>query len=86
MAKGRANLFYNGRSQAVRLPKEFRLPGDEVHVHWEGSDLVLTPIPKTLGDIIDLLARHARVDDSFVTAIREAQEEDRQQPPRDVKW
>ncbi|RLB14545.1 MAG: hypothetical protein DRN37_03085 [Thermoplasmata archaeon] len=27
-----AKLFKNGNSQAVRLPKEFRLPGDEVYI------------------------------------------------------
>jgi len=38
-----AKLFMNGRSQAVRLPKEFRFEGDEVFVHREGNRIVLTP-------------------------------------------
>lgn len=37
-------LFPNGRSQAVRLPKEFRMPGSEVLIRREGRSLVLTPI------------------------------------------
>ena len=32
-----AKLFINGRSQAVRLPKEFRLEGDEVFVRIQGK-------------------------------------------------
>ena len=33
-----ASLFWTGRSQAVRLPKEFRFPGDTVLVHRESYD------------------------------------------------
>jgi virulence-associated protein VagC len=43
-AKARAKLFANGRSQAVRLPKEFRMPGREVLVSREGDRLILEPI------------------------------------------
>jgi antitoxin VapB len=39
-----AKLFMNGRSQAVRLPKEFRLPGEEVRIHREGQRIILEPI------------------------------------------
>lgn len=38
-----AKLFRNGRSQAVRLPKEFRFEGDEVEVRREGRRVVLEP-------------------------------------------
>jgi antitoxin VapB len=40
----RAKLFANGRSQAVRIPRQFRLPGTEVLVHREGERLILEPI------------------------------------------
>jgi antitoxin VapB len=40
----RAKLFPNGRSQAVRLPKEFRLPGSEVLIHREGDRLIIEAI------------------------------------------
>lgn len=40
----RARIFWTGRSQAVRLPKEFRFDGDEVLVHREGNTIVLEPI------------------------------------------
>lgn len=42
----RAKLFQNGRSQAVRLPKEFRFEGDEVSVRREGDAVILEPIKK----------------------------------------
>ncbi len=39
-----AKLFLNGRSQAVRLPKEFRMPGKAVNISREGSKVILEPI------------------------------------------
>jgi antitoxin VapB len=41
---GTAKLFKHGRSQAVRLPKEFRLPGTEVRVRRFGRGVLLEPI------------------------------------------
>ena len=38
-----AMLFWNGRSQAVRLPKEFRFQGDEVHIRRVGAAVILEP-------------------------------------------
>jgi antitoxin VapB len=43
-----AKLFQNGRSQAVRLPRDFRLPGDEVYI-------------KKVGDLIMLIPRKSRM-------------------------
>ena len=42
----RAKLFLHGRSQAVRLPKEFRFEGTEVFVRRVGADVVLSKQPK----------------------------------------
>lgn len=39
----RAKLFKTGRSQAVRLPKEFRFDGDTVLIRHEGSAVILEP-------------------------------------------
>jgi antitoxin VapB len=39
----RAKVFWTGRSQAVRLPKEFRFDTDAVLVHREGDAVVLEP-------------------------------------------
>lgn len=38
-----AKLFENGRSQAVRLPKEYRFNGDEVSVNKIGDLVILMP-------------------------------------------
>lgn len=38
-----AKLFRNGRSQAVRLPKEFRFEGEKVYVRRMGNAVVLLP-------------------------------------------
>jgi antitoxin VapB len=40
-----AKLFTHGGSQAVRLPKEFRFEGSEVHVRRVGGDVVLSARP-----------------------------------------
>lgn len=39
-----AKLFRNGRSQAVRLPKEFRFPGDRVRIRKTRNGVLLQPI------------------------------------------
>ena len=39
-----AKLFLNGRSQAVRLPKEFRMPGTAVNISRDGNKVILEPI------------------------------------------
>ena len=36
-----AKLFKNGQSQAVRLPKEFRMTGNEVYIKRQGEAIVL---------------------------------------------
>jgi antitoxin VapB len=40
----RAKLFWNGRSQAVRLPKEFRFEGEEVEIRREGGKVILEEV------------------------------------------
>lgn len=52
----RAKLFMHGRSQAVRLPKEFRFEGSEVFVRRVGADVVLSSQPKApMQDLLDAL-------------------------------
>jgi antitoxin VapB len=41
-----AKLFQNGRSQAVRLPKEFQFNGKEVYIQKHGEAIILTPHEK----------------------------------------
>lgn len=45
-----AKIFQNGRSQAVRLPKEFRFEGKEVYIHREGSKVILSEKPNSWED------------------------------------
>jgi antitoxin VapB len=39
-------LFRNGRSQAVRIPRDFELPGDEAIIRKDGDKLVIEPVRK----------------------------------------
>lgn len=52
----RVHLFRNGRNQAVRIPREFELPGDEAILRHEPSTgrLILEPAPRK--DLADLIA------------------------------
>lgn len=43
MSGKRAKVFWSGRSQAVRLPKEFRFDTDTVLVRRDGDSLILEP-------------------------------------------
>ncbi len=42
-----AKLFKNGRSQAVRLPKEFRFEGTEVRISKQGEKVILEPVSRS---------------------------------------
>ena len=49
-------LFRNGRNQAVRIPREFELPGEDAVMRKEGDRLVIEPRSKpTLAEVIDWL-------------------------------
>lgn len=51
-----AKLFRNNRSQAVRIPVEFELPGDRVLIHRDGDKLIIEPASRPT-NIIELLAK-----------------------------
>jgi antitoxin VapB len=51
-----ASVFWTGRSQAVRLPKEFRFDTDSVFVHREGSSVVLEPASEWPRDYVKSFA------------------------------
>ena len=42
-----AKIFQNGRSQAVRLPKEFRFKGSEVRISKKGDKVILEPLERS---------------------------------------
>lgn len=65
-----AKLFANGKSQAVRLPKECRFPGDEVYAKKVGDAVLLFPKDKVwqifmegLGGFSDDFLSEGRVED-----------------------
>ena len=50
-----AKIFRSGNSQAVRIPKEFQLEGDEVEIQKKGNSLVLRPKKKSLSSLVESL-------------------------------
>ena len=56
-------LFKNGRNQAVRIPREFELPGHDAVIRKEGNRLIIEPSePKTL---LAVLADLKPLDEKF---------------------
>jgi antitoxin VapB len=52
----RVKLFKNGRNQAVRIPREFELPGQDAILRKEGTRLVLEPCaPQSLLELLKTL-------------------------------
>ena len=56
-------LFRNGRNQALRIPREFELDGDEAIIRKEGDRLIVEPIRK--GRLLALLGTLDPLDESF---------------------
>ena len=56
-------LFRNGRNQALRIPREFELEGEEALIHKEGDRLIVEPIRK--GRLLALLASLDPLTESF---------------------
>lgn len=65
-----AKIFWTGRSQAVRLPKEFRFDVDQVRIRREGDAVILEPVP---ADWNWLKALVGPVDEDFEKAVNEPQ-------------
>ena len=63
-----AKVFWSGRSQAVRLPKEFRFEQAEVRIRRQGQAVILEPVPTDWG-WLDALS--GPVDQDFVSAVDE---------------
>jgi antitoxin VapB len=47
-----AKVFQNGRSQAIRLPKEYRVDTNEVYIEKIGHSLIIVPKEKSKWDIM----------------------------------
>lgn len=67
-----AKVFQNGRSQAIRIPKELRVDTDEVYIEKVGNTLVIKPKPKDKWD---------KFFDEFSEVDTEGFLEERVQPP-----
>ena len=72
-----AKVFMTGRSQAVRLPKEFRFKSDQVRIRAEGSSVILEPIEGDWDWLEDLHALGPLDPDVVESATEEVPEQDR---------
>ena len=59
----RVRLFRNGHNQAVRIPVEFELPGDEAIMHRDGDRLVIEPVRKR--GLVALLKTMKPIEENF---------------------
>ena len=59
-----AKLFRNNRSQAIRIPVEFELPGEKALISREGNRLIIEPAP-TGGGLLELLATWEPLEEEF---------------------
>ena len=55
-----AKLFKNGQSQAVRIPKEFRMIGDEVYIKKLGEAVILLPKENSWAPLFSSLKRFSK--------------------------
>ena len=74
-----AKLFLNGRSQAVRLPSEFRFEGNEVFIRRdpETGDVILSRRPESWQEFFKL-AREAEVPEDFMNKRRDEAPQERE--------
>ena len=56
-------LFRNGRNQALRIPREFELEGEEAILRKEGDRLIIEPVRK--GQLLVLLASLEPLEEEF---------------------
>lgn len=65
MPERHVKLFKNGRNQAVRIPREFELPGDDAIMRKDGNKLIIEAAPPR--SLLALLAILKPLDDEFPT-------------------
>jgi antitoxin VapB len=71
-----AKIFWSGRSQAVRLPKDFRFDTEEVRIRRHGNAVILEPIARDWAWLDKVIGP---LDDDFVKAT--AEQPDQQDRP-----
>ena len=74
----KAKLFTNGRSQAVRLPKEFRFKGDAVTIRRVGKAVVLFPEDESWDTLFDALEQFTP--DFMADGRNQPQSQEREEP------
>jgi antitoxin VapB len=62
-AERHVRLFRNGRNQALRIPREFELPGDEAIIRKEGDRLIVEPVRRR--SLLAILATLKPLDEEF---------------------
>lgn len=62
-AERHVKLFKNGRNQAVRIPREFELPGEDAIMRKEGARLIIEPTPPK--SLLALLATLSPLEEDF---------------------
>ena len=75
-----AKLFWTGRSQAVRLPKDFRFHGNQVRIRRHGDSVILEPVADAWG-WLDALAGNFDADAALAA---EEQLEEQERPALDA--
>jgi antitoxin VapB len=63
MVERHVKLFKNGRNQAVRIPREFELPGEDAIIRKEGQRLIIEPAPPR--SLLAVLAALSTLDEEF---------------------
>ncbi len=56
-------LFRNGRNQAIRIPREFELEGNEAIIHKDGDRLIIEPVKKS--GLLEILSQMKPLDETF---------------------
>ena len=59
----RVSLFRNGRNQAVRIPRDLELEGDEALIRREGDALIIEPVRR--GRLLQAISRWEALEDEF---------------------
>ena len=62
-APRQVRLFRNNRNQAIRIPVEFELPGNEAVISRDGDRLIIEPVRKI--KLLELLASWEKLDEEF---------------------
>jgi antitoxin VapB len=66
-AERHVKLFRNGRNQAVRIPREFELPGQDAVMHKDGPRLIIEPAPPR--SLLAVLATLRPIKEDFPTIL-----------------